>query len=1236
MIGALLGGATVMSQAAADARFLAQLGPRTLAVAMAVSSALLALVLVVVGALADRAAKRSVLSGLALVAAAALCGFAALAEVAPQAAAWLGFLGAKQLAAAADLSFWMLATERLDARQSVRALPRLSAVGGIGGAVSAALAVPLASAGGPSAVMVGAAGLLALAALVAWRLPADGGAIGHAPGEGGALALGGVLRRSVRDGVACVVESPLARRLAALVGLGGGFAALVYVGMAAAAAAAARGGSDAELTALLSGIRSAAQIATVAAQLVVAPWLLRKFGTARALLLSPVVAVLGAAVVAVAPSLAAFVALSIASRALDQAVETPAQKLVHTLLPPTSRGRVVGFVEGIAKRSGAVVAGLVAALLVERAAGLGEVLAVSALAWLGAALVMARRMPALAVASAGEAAVAGVTTRSPSLGPRALQQLKRELEEGDDEGGQERRARAIEVLVRQAAEGQIAACAALVEVAARRARAELWEGAALALAHTPSSRVRDEWRVAIERAVGEASDEERTSAAAAPGAVGEEGEAEAWKVAALGALALAGKGAGEAGATSSSSSACEADIAGEAGRGSDAGREGEAVRAPDAGREGEAVRASGVGREGEVVGASDVGREGEAVRDPDAGREGEAVRASDAGREGEAVRASDVGREGGAVRASDADSASAPARFPTTSSTTSSTTSDHRASPPAAPTDSEAVAYATAQVARWWRDPAAAITAAADELRYGDARTRRIAAGELRRYAIRALAEGDDELCLAAAWPLLAVVRRGADEDGPRVTALELLGELAQRLAGRRSAEGALLRTELRALAHQLVEARRGEALAAPLAAPLAAAAVKLLGALLAAAPSISADLGDDLALVVSSLADRDEEVSEAAVEAVRRIGVAATAALLTLAGYGRRAARDRAAALLRELPATEAALDQLVELELRALETTCLALGALAGASLEEPASPRAAALDGLLVRRLDERGREIAHTVLLLAAARHRSPPIGTAAARWRRARGRYERARALAVLDTTLPRALATRLLETVDEAAPLPRAQAVARRTDRPIPSPQEAIGGELGGGDAISRRILLARLPAAALARHRGALAGAAHQLARAADPERLLRRLANSSPATDEGADMPSPVETLLALSQLPLFAGLSTRQLDELARRARRRRAAAGTVIAARGQPLETLILVEEGELVIASRRVLAGALVDELAWLAPRPPEDDVLAARDSRLLELDRATFEELADDVPGLGAGVCRALAERLRG
>ena len=129
---------------------------------------------------------------------------------------------------------------------------------------------------------------------------------------------------------------------------------------------------------------------------------------------------------------------------------------------------------------------------------------------------------------------------------------------------------------------------------------------------------------------------------------------------------------------------------------------------------------------------------------------------------------------------------------------------------------------------------------------------------------------------------------------------------------------------------------------------------------------------------------------------------------------------------------------------------------------------------------------------------------------------------------------------------------------------------------------------------------------------------------------------MPSPVETLLALSRIPLLSGLSTRQLDALVRRTRWRSYAAGQGVAARGQPLDALLVVEEGELSCGDRRLLAGELVDDLAWMAPRPPADDVLARRASRLIEIDRAAFEELADDVPGLGASLCRALAERLRG
>src|SRR5205085_6603226 len=112
-------------------------------------------------------------------------------------------------------------------------------------------------------------------------------------------------------------------------------------------------------------------------------------------------------------------------------------------------------------------------------------------------------------------------------------------------------------------------------------------------------------------------------------------------------------------------------------------------------------------------------------------------------------------------------------------------------------------------------------------------------------------------------------------------------------------------------------------------------------------------------------------------------------------------------------------ALDRLVDAELDALEQTHAAI-----AVLVEPG-------DDMLARRLDERMREIAHTVLLLVAARRRSPAIARAAAAWSRARGGLERARTLAVVEAALPRALVARLVDAVDDLTPADRAASLQR-------------------------------------------------------------------------------------------------------------------------------------------------------------------------------------------------------------
>ena len=128
---------------------------------------------------------------------------------------------------------------------------------------------------------------------------------------------------------------------------------------------------------------------------------------------------------------------------------------------------------------------------------------------------------------------------------------------------------------------------------------------------------------------------------------------------------------------------------------------------------------------------------------------------------------------------------------------------------------------------------------------------------------------------------------------------------------------------------------------------------------------------------------------------------------------------------------------------------------------------------------------------------------------------------------------------------------------------------------------------------------------------------------------------MPSRVETLIALGRVPLLASLSTRQLADVAERARWVNAREGSVVITGGDPLDALIVVEDGELELGPRTIVKGEVVDELACFAPMTISADLRATKASRLIRLERVDLEELVDDVPGLAAAVCRGLGERAR-
>jgi CRP-like cAMP-binding protein len=128
---------------------------------------------------------------------------------------------------------------------------------------------------------------------------------------------------------------------------------------------------------------------------------------------------------------------------------------------------------------------------------------------------------------------------------------------------------------------------------------------------------------------------------------------------------------------------------------------------------------------------------------------------------------------------------------------------------------------------------------------------------------------------------------------------------------------------------------------------------------------------------------------------------------------------------------------------------------------------------------------------------------------------------------------------------------------------------------------------------------------------------------------------MPSRVETLIVLGRVPLLASLSTRQLADVAERARWITAREGNVLVTAGDPIDALIVVDDGELALGDRRIVKGEVVDELACVAPASAASDLRVVRAARAIRLERVDFEELVDDVPGLASAVCRALGERAR-
>jgi hypothetical protein len=191
-------------------------------------------------------------------------------------------------------------------------------------------------------------------------------------------------------------RSRLAQWLALVVSVAGLFAPLLYFALGRAAAVHFQ--DEAEVAGFLGVYRGAVQLATLAAQALLTPALLARAGVAPALLVAPIGAVASALALFLRADLAAAALAQAMARLLDAAAQTPAEKLVQNLMARELRGRVGSFIEGVAKRAGAVLGGVAAALCTGATSALAAVALGAAGLWLGSAILLRRRFSEMAVA----------------------------------------------------------------------------------------------------------------------------------------------------------------------------------------------------------------------------------------------------------------------------------------------------------------------------------------------------------------------------------------------------------------------------------------------------------------------------------------------------------------------------------------------------------------------------------------------------------------------------------------------------------------------------------------------------------------------------------------------------------------------------------------------------------------------------------------------------------------------
>lgn len=353
------------------------------------------------------------------------------------------------------------------------------------------------------------------------------------------------------------------------------------------------------------------------------------------------------------------------------------------------------------------------------------------------------------------------------------------------------------------------------------------------------------------------------------------------------------------------------------------------------------------------------------------------------------------------------------------------------------------------------------------------------------------------------------------------------------------------------------------------------------------------AGLLDQASWLIEHLGADRSDWATAARAGLCALGPVSSNTLLRELSYGGRSKREGILEVMRQLDVRPEELRALFEGELDAVERDLRRLLAL-------EARPAFA----LLRQRLEERGREQLHTSLLFLAAIHHEDRIAELGDRLQQVEDRRrQHAIVLEALESLLNAADKARLVPLLEDPD-----LAVTARTVGLLPLRSEEALREL------------------------------------LEDPEELTRSIAGglalAAGAEVKDHDGVDAVEKMLHLKQLPLFEGLTARQLMDLARVVQEHSYAIDAVVVSQGEYDDRLYLVVEGVVhILRGETLLAemgpGDFFGEIALFEGVARSATAVTRSRARLLGLERANLMRLIDETPGIAVNLLQTLSRRVR-